>query len=181
MYMMELTNIFQKISKFNLEVSLILNNNFIEPLNQFHSDSSKHNMKIFKELEVIVTNLEKNKKAVKTARDSYFQFSSNAEKSEDRLKSMLDKSNLSNKDLQKETERTSQLKVYSEEARIEYENRCKDSNVSWTEFKDRFMVNFETFDLKEENRIDIIKKKAIGLSNDLRNLYKSENPITVNV
>lgn len=179
MYMTEVASVFQKISKFNLQVAMVLNNNFIEPLNQFHGDSSKHNIKIFKELEALVTNLEKNKKAVKAARDGYYQLSSNAEKSEGRLQLTLHKSNLSEKDLAREVQKNEQLKVFSQEARVEYEKRCKDSTEAWAQFRGRFLTNFGTFDLKEENRVDMIKRKGMSLSLDLYNLYKSENPVTV--
>ena len=182
LYMFELTSIFQKISKFNLDISMMLNNNFIEPLSQFQMDSSKHNLKIFKELETLVTSLEKNKKIVKASREAYYQMCSNAEKSEERLKytlDMVDKGTYSKKDLGKETEKTARLKVFAQEARVDYEVKCREGTHAWTEFKERFVPYFETFDLKEENRIDIIKRKALSLGHDLRSLHKNENPITV--
>lgn len=178
--MFELTSVFQRISKFNLEISLLLTNNFIEPLSQFQLDSSKHNYKMFKELETLVTNLEKNKKTVKASREAYYQMCSNADKSEDRLKQILekvDKGTYSKMDLGKETEKTAQLKVFAQEAKADYETKCKESSQAWADFKERFFIHFETFDLKEENRIDIIKRKALTLCNDLRNLHKNENPI----
>jgi trehalose/maltose hydrolase-like predicted phosphorylase len=180
--MFELTTLFQKVSKFQMDFSLILNNNFIEPLTQFHGDSSRHNLKLFKELEALVTNLEKNKKAVKHSREAYYQLSSNAEKSEERLKAIidkLDKGTVSKKELTRETEKSAELKVIAQEAKMAYEEKCQVSNRGWQEFREKFFVHFETFDLKEENRIDIVKRKVLALGNDLRSFHKTENPIPV--
>jgi hypothetical protein len=180
--MSELTTIFQKVSKFQMDFSLILNNNFIEPLTQFHVDSSKHNHKLFKDLENLVTGLEKNKKAVKQSRENYYQLSSNAEKAEERLKTIIDKLDrgaVSKKELSKETEKTAQLKVFAQESKMDYESKCQASNYMWQEFREKFFHYFETFDLKEENRIDIVKRKSLALGNDLRSFHKSENPIPV--
>ena len=140
--MNELASLFQKISKFNLQVTMVLNNNFIEPLNQFHKDSSGHNIKIFKELETLVTNLEKTKKAAKASRNNYYQLSSNAEKSESHLQLTLHKSNMSEKELAKEVQKNEQLKVFSQEARSEYEKRCKEATDSWSQFRTKFLANF---------------------------------------
>jgi hypothetical protein len=180
--MTELTTLFQKVSKFQMDFSLILNNNFIEPLTLFLDDSKKHNLKLFKDLEGLVTGLEKNKKAVKHSREAYYQLCSNAEKAEERLKGILDKldkGSISRKDLTKETEKTAQLKVFAQEAKMDYEGRCQASNIAWQEFRNKFFTYFESFDLKEENRIDIVKRKALALGNDLRSFHKSENPIPV--
>ena len=176
-YMFELTSIFQRVSKFHLDFSLILNNNFVEPLSQYQKDSSKHNLKIFKELESMVTSLEKNKKSVKATRELYYQLCLNAEKSEERLKYMLDKGAINNKDLSKETIKTAELKVFAQEARLDYENKCKESTLSWQDFRERFFTFFETFDLREENRIDMVKRKTLALGADLRNFHKNENPV----
>lgn len=183
-YMFELTTVFQKVSKFHMDFTLILNNNFIEPLTQYHADSSKHNLKLFKELENLVAGLEKNKKAVKTSREGYYQLCSNAEKAEERLKGIierLDKGSISKKDLTKETERTAQLKVFAQEAKMDYEAKCNTSNIVWQEFRDKFFHYFETFDLKEENRIDLIKRKSLSLGQDMKLFHETVNPIPVKV
>lgn len=177
--MTELGSLFQKISKFNLQTTMVLNNNFIEPLNQFHKDSSGHNIKIFKELESLVTNLEKSKKAAKAARNNYYQLSSNAEKSEGHLQLTLHRSNMSEKELAKEVQKNEQLKVLSQEAREDYEKRCKEATEAWNQFRTKFLANFNTFDLKEENRVEMIKRKGVSLSQDLLAHFKSENPVMV--
>jgi tryptophanyl-tRNA synthetase len=181
-FMTELTSNFLRVSKFLLDYSLILNNDFLEPLNLFQKDSSKHNLKIFKELEGIVTNLEKSKKLTKGAKETYYQFSANAEKLEERLKSMferIEKGQGNPKDLPKETEKVAQMKMNAQEAKIEYEQKCKESTNFWGEFKNKFLENFQTFDLKEENRIDQIKRKTLTLCQNLRAFHKNENPIVV--
>lgn len=180
--MFELTTIFQKVSKFHMEFALKLNNNFIEPLNQYHHDSSRHNLKLFKDLETLVTGLEKNKKAVKHSRDGYYQLCSNAEKAEDRLKMIiekLDKGSVSKKDLTKETEKTAQLKVFAQEAKMDYETKCQTSNQVWHDFREKFFNYFETFDLKEENRVDLIKRKSLALGHELREFHEKVNPVPV--
>lgn len=175
---------FQKLSKLTSDLSISLGNSFIEPLQTFHQESSKQNDEILKKTESLITQLEKKRKEVKQARELYYQYSLNAEKCEERLKQVLEKREAgsnptSMKDVQLQTEKKLEMKKLEQEARVEYEQRCRECNAAWHDFRNMFIPNFSNFDTREEIRIDQIKKKCLAACTELKSIQKKETPFEV--
>jgi len=123
-YMSEIATLFKKISNFDQLFSLSIQNNFIEPLETFHKESYAHNIHIYRKLERIVREVEDAENTLKNRKDLYYQYSSNAEKSHSRLEMILEKfeqGQFSKKDLEKEADKSTKLKILAEESRHDYE------------------------------------------------------------
>ena len=52
-------------------------------------------------------------------------------------------------------------------------------NKKWVMFKEKFLPIFDTFDLKELNRVDLVKRKSIELNKAIKKFYKTGIEIPV--
>lgn len=182
--MTEFAIAFQKLSKLTSDLSIALGNSFIEPLQTFHSECARQNEEILKKTESLIVQLEKKRKEAKHAREAYYQYSVNSEKCEERLKQVLERREASSnptsiKDVQAQTDKKLEMKKFEQEARVEYEQKCRECNAAWTDFKNTFIPNFMNFDTREEIRIDQIKKKCVAACTELRAIQKKEAPFEV--
>lgn len=113
-----------KIANKQVIFSLQIQNVFVEPLQMFHQESYKHNVSIYQKLESLLKGLEVHERTLSEKKKGYYQYSSNAEKSQSRLEKVIEKFNdgsFSQKDLQREADRATKMKMLAEEARQEYQ------------------------------------------------------------
>lgn len=190
--MEEISKCILKLSQFNLKLAIVIETAFTEPLETFHHASYKGNIQMYKQISKVVANVENARKETDQAKNEYYQYSSNAEKSQVKLEKIMEKmnqSNFSKKELVKETQKSTELKQYAEEAKYDYEGKVviftkftfqfyslgnqARLNKSWENFKTKFLPIYDQFDLKELNRVEFIKKKGTSLSNDIHNFFRT--------
>lgn len=133
--MEEISKSLLKLSQFNLNLAIVIESTFTEPLEMFHHESFNGNVAMYKQISGLVANVEKARKLTKTAKTEYYQLCSNAEKSQSKLEKIIqkmDSGSFNKKDLIKETQKSTELKQFAEEAKYDYEGKLVNSTfVKW--------------------------------------------------
>lgn len=87
-YYEETAQFFMKLSRWNFNFSMMLDNNYISPFRQFQDGIYQQSLNLFKEMEHIVYELNDSKKEIKAVKENYYQLCYNVEKGEERLNNL---------------------------------------------------------------------------------------------
>ena len=150
------------MGKFHMDMSIVLSSEFIEPLQKFENENYAKYDKLLHNLNLVVNDLYTSRKKLKENEESYHQLSHNSERGEKSLSHMIEEyeaGKVTKQELERETTKASELKIYVEESKIKYQSDIEKINMLWTRLFSNFMPFVSTINKSEREKRALLMGK----------------------
>ena len=143
-------------------MSIVISSQFIEPLQHFETTNYTKYDKLLHDLNLVINDLFTCRKKLKENEETFHQLSFNGERSEKNLTSMIEdfeNGKVSKQDLERETGKASELKIFVEESKIKYQDEVDKVNMLWNKLFSNFMPFVSTINKSEKEKRALLKGK----------------------
>lgn len=174
----QLLNEGESLGKFHLDISLLISARFIDPLKSFVKESWGKYEKLLNSLNMVVSELYTHRKKLKESSQDYHQLARNAERSEAGLADLIsrfERGEMNRGELERETGKAGELKVFVEEAKQKYTRNVESTNMLWNKLFSNFMPFIKSIDKSEKKRRALIMSKGEEFEKMRRKCFDIEN------
>ena len=136
-------------------MSIVISSQFIEPLQRFENENYGKYDKLLNNLNLVVNDLYTNRKRMRENEENFHQLSFNAERVENNMATIIedfDSGKVTKQDLEKETGKATELKIFVEEAKIKYQEDVERVNMLWNKLYSNFMPFVSTINKSEKEK-----------------------------